>query len=190
LTPLAVTVYILLSGFTFLDNFLGGVVARLVGRHIPGAGAVLTIALTIVVGMIATNVVGRRLIAFGEALLKKIPVVSAVYSSVKQLFDAFAAQNRSGFKRVVLAEFPRKGLWSVGFLTSQSSGFVHERIDPESVTIFIPTAPNPTTGFMLIVPPDDLIYLDISVEAAFKAIISGGIVNPGNGGEANARKSV
>lgn len=181
LTPLAVTAYIIVSGFLLLDNFLGGVVAKIVGRTIPGVGAVLTVIVVVAVGMIATNVMGRRLIALGETILKKIPIVSVVYTSVKQLFDAFAVQNRAGFKRVVMVEFPRKGLWSVGFLTSHERWVDDPRIQEGYVTVFVPTAPNPTTGFMFVTAKDDLIELDMSIETAFKTIISGGIVNPSAG---------
>lgn len=188
LIPLAVTGYIIVNGFLFLDRFLGGVLAKIVGRPIPGAGAVLTIALAIGVGMIATNVMGRRLISFGEKLLAKIPIVSVVYSAVKQLLEAFTIQSRSdGFKRVVLVEFPRRQLWSVGFVTNQEDWLSEKRLGSDMITVFVPTAPNPTTGFMFVLPKKDVVFLDLSVEAAFKVIISGGIVMPEGNHQNNDR---
>lgn len=176
LAPLAVTVYILTSGFAILDRFLGSVVARLLGHHVTGAGAVLTIALTVFVGMIATNVVGRRLIAYTESLLARIPVVRSVYVSVKQLIDAFSVNSRSGFSRAVLVEYPRKDVWSIGFVTSKGDGVKRDLLPSDVATVFVPTSPNPTSGFLIIVAEEELVPLDMSVEAAFKVILSGGMV--------------
>lgn len=185
LAPLVITLYILTSGFALLDRFLGSVVARVLGDSVTGAGAVLTILLTLFVGMIATNVVGRRLIALGERLLERIPVVRAIYVSVKQLIEAFTVSNRAGFQRVVLVEYPRPGMWAIGFVTSRGAAALTERLDRSVTTVFVPTAPNPTSGFLVVVPDDQVIPLSISVEEAFKAIVSGGIVWSGEGKRPN-----
>lgn len=176
LAPLVITLYILTSGFSLLDRLLGAVVARLLGHPVPGAGAVLTILLTLMVGIIATNVIGRRLIAFGERVLARIPVVRAIYVSVKQLLEAFTVSNRAGFQRVVLVEHPRPGLWAIGFVTSRGATALGESLGRSVTTVFIPTAPNPTSGFLVVVPDEEVIPLSISIEEAFKAIVSGGIV--------------
>ncbi len=176
LAPLAVTVYILTSGFTILDRFLGSVVARLLGHHVTGAGAVLTVLLTVLAGMIATNVVGRRLIHFTETLLARIPVVRSVYVGVKQVLDAFSVNSRAGFSRAVLVEYPRKDAWSIGFVTSKGDGVKRDSLPPNVASVFVPTSPNPTSGFLIIVSEEDLVPLDMSVEAAFKVILSGGMV--------------
>lgn len=176
LAPLAITVYILTSGFSLIDRFLGGVVVHLLGRHVVGAGAVLTLVLTLVVGMVATNVMGRRLIAFAEGVVERIPIVRTIYVSVKQLIDAFSVNSRSGFKRVVLVQYPRQGLWSIGFVTSKGEGVSDQRLPADLATVFVPTAPNPTSGFLLLTSADQLIELDMSVEEAFKVILSGGMV--------------
>lgn len=176
LAPLTVTAYLLFTGFSIVDRLLGTVVAQLVGHNIPGIGALLTLLLTLMVGMVATNVMGRRLIAFGEALFARIPIVRAVYLSVKQLVDAFSVESMAGFRRVVMIEYPRRGIWSIGFVTSKGVGQLHERFGDDYSTVFIPTSPNPTSGFMLAVPDRDLVPLDMPVETAFKIIVSGGIV--------------
>jgi len=178
LAPLVITIYILVSGFAILDRLFADAVEFVAGRRIPGAGAALTLVVTILTGMFAANVVGRTVIEAWDGLFERIPVVRTVYSSVKQLMQAFGPQGRSGFQRVVLVEHPRKGVWSLGFVTNRAEGPIDLAVGERAVLVFIPTAPNPTTGFLIAVPEIEVVPVDLSVEAAFKLIVSGGIVAP------------
>lgn len=177
LAPLTVTLYVLVTGFEIVDSVLGNLLTRALGRPIPGIGAAAALAVTFGVGLIAANVLGRRLISFGERILARIPLVRTVYLSVKQVVDALTLQ-RSAFKRVVMIEYPRRGLHSVGFLTGNGIPGVAEKAGGDVVTVFVPTTPNPTSGWFVLVPRDECIFLDMNVEDAFKMIISGGMVVP------------
>lgn len=177
--PLVVTVYVLWFAFSFLDNALGRLVSLALGRSVPGAGMVLTVLLLLSVGMFATNVVGRRLIGLGERIVLTIPLVRTIYHSVKQVIEAFSLQgNRGSFRRVVLVEYPRRGVYAVGFVTNEDVEAVEVGDGKRLLAVFVPTTPNPTSGFVLFVPRGDVIPVDMTVEQAFKGIISGGILMP------------
>ena len=144
----------------------------------------LTLGLTVpllailLIGLMARNFVGRWLLEFGEGTLSKIPVAGAVYNTLKQLVDTFLCNKSNRFRRVVLVEYPREGLYSVGFVTGDVGPSLQPELEEKLLSIFIPTAPNPTTGWYTLVPESSVKDLDISVEDAFKTIISAGIVNP------------
>lgn len=177
--PLVVTVYVLWFAFSFLDTVFGRLVSFVFRRTVPGAGMVLTVLLLLLVGMFAANVVGRRLIGFGERILLTIPLVRTIYNSVKQVIDAFSLPgNRGSFRRVVLVEYPRRGLYAVGFVTSEDVEALDAGDGARLTAVFVPTTPNPTSGFILLLPKDDVIPVDMTVEQAFKMIISGGILMP------------
>jgi len=179
LLPLVVTGYILVNGLLIIDGFFGNFVRMVAGKDIPGVGTGLTFLLILGTGLVATNVIGKKIIGLGERILVKIPIVRNLYQGVKQLIDAFSnSTNKDAFKRVVMLEYPRKGVYSVAFVTSESSGEVQARTNQTCLTVFIPTTPNPTSGFFLVVPADECITLDMSIEEAFKLIISGGILVP------------
>lgn len=179
LLPLVVTLYVLFLGFSIVDGILGTIIARVMGRNIHGAGTVLTLALIFATGVFATNVIGRKIIFLGETVFLHIPIVRNIYQGVKQLLDAFSnSTSKEAFKRVVMLEYPRKDVYSIAFLTSESSGEIQARTHKNCVTVFVPTTPNPTSGFFLVVPSDQCTYLDMSVEEAFKLIISGGVIVP------------
>lgn len=181
--PLVVTVWVLLALFRAVDGSLGAVLAWVIGMftgeplRIPGAGFVLTAVVLLGVGMIATNVFGRRLVNFVEGVLLKFPLVRPVYAGVKQIIDAFSVQKGS-FREVVLVEYPRPGMYAVGFVTNDAGGELAARIGKPAKTIFVPTVPNPTSGFVLVVPEEQLTPLDMSTEDAFKLLLSGGLVMP------------
>ncbi|MGE5577540.1 MAG: DUF502 domain-containing protein [Syntrophothermus sp.] len=190
LLPLVVTLYVLWTGFNIVDGLLGGLIARLLRREIPGAGTLVTLFLTILVGAVATNIIGKRLITFGENILARIPVVRSIYSTVKQVIDAFAVQNRDAFKRVVMIEYPRRGLYSIGFVTGEGLGeILGSRVTEELLTVFIPTAPNPTTGFFVLLPRQEVIPLEMTVEEGLKLVISGGVIIPNRLGRKNGFKN-
>jgi len=178
LLPLIITVYIVTSIFNAVDGVLRPLVELVIGRSIYGLGFLLTIGFILGVGAIGTNVLGKRLIDYGERILTKIPLVRNIYLTVQQLIDALFLKNKTAFRKVVLIEYPRKGLYQVGFLTSEGLGEVQSNTDEEVINIFVPTTPNPTSGMLVLVPKEDVTYLDMNVEEGLKLIISGGTVVP------------
>jgi len=168
IVPIGVTIWILVWIFTAIDGILRPIV------RIPGLGFVVMILLIYLVGVMASNVVGRRLINYGESLLGRVPVVRPIYNSVKQIVDSFSTSGKTGFKQVVIVEFPMKGTRTIGFVTNESTDERGEKL----LYIFIPTAPNPTSGFLQIVREEDTIQVDMSVDNALKMVISGGTVLP------------
>lgn len=181
--PLVITIYLLWLLYSVTDNLFGALIESIVGRRIPGAGVILTIGLVLGVGIVAANVIGRRVLNFFERLFTRIPLVRNIYNAVKQLVDAFTLQDRPGFKQAVLVPFPSEGLWSVGFLTHDSPEVLEQILGQELVTVFVPTVPNPTTGFFIAVPRRSVRPLDVSMEEAFKMMLSAGAIMPGNNGE-------
>ena len=150
----------------------------LLGFRIPGLGAILALIVLIVTGTFVANLVGRRLVSFYESFLARIPLVRTVYSAVKNFAELVLSDTGSSFKKVLLIEYPRKGLYSIAFQTSEEPEEVEFRTGVSLVTVFLPTTPNPTSGFMLFVPRDHIKELDMSVEEALKMIISLGVVVP------------
>lgn len=189
LLPLAVTLYLIALVFSVTDGLLGSLTEYILGRRIPGAGAVLTVAIIVGAGMVATNVLGRRIIQFCEGLVTRIPLVRAIYNSVKQLVNAFTLQNRSGFKEVVLVPFPGTNVRSVGFVTNDGPRLLTQAAGDDLITVFVPTVPNPTTGFFLAVPRHDVVPLDVTLEEGFKMIMSAGALIPERPGPASADSS-
>ena len=135
-------------------------------------------ALVLITGMIMANLLGRRLVAFWESLLARIPLVRTLYSAVKQIMEAVLATDAKSFRKVLLVEYPRKGVWSLAFMTSDDLGEVQDKTIANVISVFIPTTPNPTSGFVLMVPESDVIELDMAVEEGLKMIISMGVVVP------------
>jgi uncharacterized membrane protein len=146
--------------------------------YIPGLGLILVVVLILVVGVLARNIAGRRVLQFWDNMVDRIPLARIIYSSVKQLLQAFLFQNSDAFQRVALIEYPRRGIYVLGFITGESRGEAQEKTNRKMINVFIPTTPNPTSGFYVLVPEEDLTVLDMSVEDAFKLLISGGIVSP------------
>ncbi|HHY10248.1 MAG TPA: DUF502 domain-containing protein, partial [Firmicutes bacterium] len=179
LLPGVITVYVLVFSLVTIDGILGRVIAKLVGFHIPGAGAVLTILLILAAGIFTTNVIGRKFFQWAEQIFLKIPILNSIYQGVGQVVKAFSASTETQrFQRVVLVEYPRLGVYSLGFVTNERVPEFSLAIGNDSVTVFIPTTPNPTSGVFTVVADEDCIPLNISVEEAFKTIISAGIIGP------------
>ncbi|MGH2374723.1 MAG: DUF502 domain-containing protein [bacterium] len=174
--PLGVTVLVLLALFRFLDSLLAPAVQYLLQRRVPGLGLVAGIIMILIAGAFTSNVLGRRVVSLFDRAILRIPIVRTIYSAIRQLTDSVFMQNRSAFKRAVLVEWPRQGLYSVGFVTGETAGGAHpgERI----LNVFMMHTPNPTTGILCLVPESQAIPLDMSVEAALKLVVSGGIVAP------------
>ncbi len=152
----------------------------ILGVHIPGFGILFSILVVFLTGLLATNFVGHRLVALGESIVARIPLVRAIYNGVKQVLHTIFSSKTQAFRRVLLVEYPRKGLWSIAFQTGQASEKITSKTQQAMVTIFIPTTPNPTSGFLMLVPQDDTIELDMSVDEALKMVISLGVVQPGH----------
>jgi len=146
---------------------------------IPGLGLVLAIVLIMVTGILVKNYIGRRVVDFGEYILSGIPLVRPVYVAVKQVIQAMFGDTPYAFKRAILVEYPRKGVWAIAFVTGKTYEEIVEKTKKKTINVFLPTTPNPTSGFYLVIPEEDTIPLDISVEDAFKLLISGGVVEPG-----------
>ncbi len=172
--PIGATVLILVWIFVAIDNILQPMISSLLGRQISGVGFGVTIVLIYLVGVIASNVVGRRLLRYGESWLRRVPLVRYLYTGIKQILESFSAPGKTGFMQVVLVEFPRKGMKTIGFITNEST----DKSGKKLLNIFIPTAPNPTSGFLQIAGEGEVIRTDISVEDAIKMIVSAGRIVP------------
>jgi len=151
---------------------------QLLGFRIPGLGAILAVGVLLATGLLVANFFGRRLVGSFESLLDRIPLVRSVYSSVKHFAEVVFSDSNTSFKKVLLIEYPRPGLYSLAFQTSENPEEVQRRTGDEIVTVFLPTTPNPTSGFMLFVPRKDVTELDMTVEEALKMVISLGVVLP------------
>lgn len=145
---------------------------------VPGLGLVVVIIFLTLVGMLTAGFLGKMIIRLSENIMARMPVISGVYSAVKQIFETVLAQKSQAFREAVLIEYPRRGIWAIGFITGTTQGEVQNLTEEKCVNIFLPTTPNPTSGFLLFVPKEDLIPLSMSVEQAVKMVISGGIVTP------------
>jgi uncharacterized membrane protein len=179
LIPIVVTIWLLTFIFGFLDGILGPFIGKLIGIKIPGLGILSAVLTTFIVGFITTYVFGKRLVSFGENVLYKLPLVNSVYSSVKQINDIlFLQKETSAFRRVCAVEYPRKGIYSIGFVTGKGIHELKERSKEELINVFIPTTPSPATGFMVVVPIKDVTMLDMRLEDAIRLIVSGGVLNP------------
>ena len=181
--PIGVTVFVVTFLTAQLDKTLRFIPARyqpeaLLGFPIPGLGILLTILILLLTGVLVANMVGRSMVGMWESMLHKIPFVRSVYSAVKKFAEIVLSDSSTSFKRVLLIEYPRKGLYSFAFQTSSDLGEVQERTGEEMICTFVPTTPNPTSGFVIVVPRKDVIELDMEVDAALKMIISLGVVVP------------
>lgn len=145
---------------------------------VPGVGLIFLIIVLLVIGMITTNFFGRKIVKWWDSLIDRIPLVRKIYTTVKQLMDTIFSKDKEAFKKVVLIEYPRKSMYSIAFLSGKAAPEVNEKVSDKLVTVFLPTTPNPTSGFLLVLPEKDIIPLDFTVEEAFRFIVSGGIVTP------------
>ncbi|MBI4667342.1 MAG: DUF502 domain-containing protein [Nitrospinae bacterium] len=189
--PLVITIFIFKFVFELFDGLLGPVVTtaiRIMGApippdfRIPGIGVVSTIAVIFFIGLVSANYLGRKLWDMAETALTKIPIIRSVYIAAKQVIDTFSTSNGAAFRKVALVEYPRKGMFSLAFITGTTRGEVAQRLGGEMVNIFIPTTPNPTSGFLLILPKEAVIELDMAVEDGVKMIVSCGLVVPPTAG--------
>ena len=192
--PIGITVWAIAWIIQRLDNLLLPRVLRLLfpnleaPPNLPFVGAIFTLFVILLFGVIARHLFGREIVRLGERLLSRVPVARNIYAAVKQLLDAiFVSDSQTNFRRVVLIEYPRKGVHALAFTTGPARGPFGPVGVPELVNVFVPTTPNPTSGFYLLVPEEDLTPLDITVEQAFKLVMSAGLVAPGESAPSAAR---
>jgi uncharacterized membrane protein len=181
--PLAITFWVMASIVRTMDQTLlllppSVRPEQLLGFYIPGLGVILTLLVVLFTGLVTANLIGQRLVRFWEGILARIPVVKSIYYSVKQVSDTLFSSSGEAFRKALLVQYPRQGCWTIAFLTGQPGGNVVEHLRGEYVSVYLPTTPNPTSGFFLMLPRTDVIELDMSVDEALKYVISMGVVAP------------
>jgi len=181
--PVGATVLILAWIFNGIDNILRPAIESLWGRYYPGIGVAAMLIIIYLAGILASNVIGRVTIKWGESVLERIPLVWQLYNGIKQILDSFVTPGKDRYMDVILIEFPRKGMHSIGFVTNKLPGKEGEYL----LSVFIPTSPNPTSGFLEIVPEKEIIRTDISVDNALKMIVSAGKASRGVGEKITAK---
>ena len=186
IAPVALTIWLVLSMVAWVDGFVLPLVPKTfrpenyIGINLRGVGVIIFLLFTIFVGWIAKGIIGRSLIVFAESLVNRMPVVRSIYSGIKQIAETVFAPSERSFETACLVEYPRKGIWAIGFVSTEAKGEILRRAPTSGtmMSIFLPTTPNPTSGFLLFVPREDVIELDMSVEEAAKLVISAGLVYP------------
>jgi uncharacterized membrane protein len=183
LVPLAITLWVLNLIIGTLDQSVLLLPARwrpavLIGLDIPGMGALITVLFVFLVGLLTRNFIGNQIVLLWEKALTRIPIVSSIYSSVKQVSDTLFSSSGNAFRKAVLVQYPREGSWTIAFLTGVPGGDVKNHLAGDYISVYVPTTPNPTSGFFLMMPRADAIELDMSVDEALKYIVSMGVVAP------------
>lgn len=181
--PLAITLWVLDFIVTTMDRTLVLLPPswhpdQVLGFHMPGLGLVMSVVILLVTGMLAANIIGARMFRWWEAILNKIPIVRSIYSGVKQVSDTLFASKGQSFRKVVLVEFPQRGQWTLGFVVGAPGAIVERETAPDAITVYVPTAPNPTSGYVLVVRPAEVKEIDVSVDDALKFHLSLGVVPP------------
>jgi uncharacterized membrane protein len=183
LVPLAITLFVLEWIVGVLDQTLLILPVawhpdRLLGLHIPGFGVLLTLVIVLLMGAIASNFLGKKLVLLGNALLSRIPIVRSIYSSVKQVSDTVFSENGHAFRKALLVQWPREGVWTIGFLTGLPGGDVVNHLTGDYLSVYVPTTPNPTGGYFVMLKKSECIELKMSVDQALTYVISMGVVVP------------
>ena len=183
LVPLAITLAVLNWIVATLDQTLLILPGawhpdRLLGFHLPGFGVLLTFVIVLVIGALASNFLGKKLLIFGNAVLRRIPIVRSIYSSVKQVSDTLFSENGNAFRQALLVQWPREGVWTIGFLTGRPGGDVVNHLPGDYLSVYVPTTPNPTGGYFVMLKKTDCIELKMSVDEALTYVISMGVVVP------------
>ncbi len=182
--PVAITTYIVWVIVTWVDGRITPLIPPQYnpGNHlpfpVPGLGLLIVFVVLTLIGALTTGLVGRFVLHLGERLVGRMPFVRSLYGATKQIFETVLAQQSKAFREVVLVEYPRRGIWAIGFITGVTEGQVQEDTVEDVLNVFLPTTPNPTSGFLLFVPRKDLVVLSMSVEEGIKMVVSGGIVTP------------
>lgn len=180
--PIFFTLYFLFAAFRFIDSIWGKVINYYLKKHlgfaVPGLGFILGIVTVMIIGFISTNFLGKKILHALEGWFLKFPLIKQLYPAVKQIISSLISKDKPAFKKVVLVEFPSKGIWSVGFVTNDSFRKAQEKAGGELIHVLIGTTPSPFSGFFILIPKNEVKFLDISIEEAIKLIASGGIVKP------------
>ena len=181
--PLVITLWVLKLVVDVLDQSLlllplAWQTENWLGLHVPGLGAILTVLIVLLTGVFATNFFGARLVVVWHDILHRIPVVNSIYSSVKQISDTLFSSSGQAFRKALLVQWPQEGNWTIAFLTGAPGGEVLRHVPPDCVAVYVPTTPNPTGGYFVIVPRKNVIELEMSVDQALKYVISMGVVPP------------
>ena len=193
--PLALTVYIVWVTITTIDDKVKDLLPakyyfeKYIPFDIPGFGIIIAFVVFTLIGMFAAGFLGRLFVKTGERFVNRMPVVRGLYSAVKQIFEAVFKRDKNSFREVVLIEYPRKGLWSLGFVTGVTKGEVQQGTEEEVVNVFVPTTPNPTSGYLLFVPRSDLKLMSMTVEEGIKMVVSAGIITPNHLDETSLENS-
>jgi uncharacterized membrane protein len=183
IVPVGLTIYILVFLIGMMDGLLTFIPQKyhptaLIGFHIPGLGIIITVLLIFICGLMTKSIIGKRIVLYGEGLLDRIPIVRSIHLAIKKIVDSMVLYRNRSFKKVVLVEFPRKGAYTLAFMTGEPTNEIHAKTGQRCVSVYVPTTPNPTSGYFIMFPEQEVVHLDMSVEDAFTLIISGGIVNP------------
>lgn len=186
IAPVGLTIWLLWSVMGWIDSVVLPLVPhtfrpeQYIGINLRGVGLIIFLLFTVIVGWIAKGIIGRSMISFAESLVDRMPVVRTVYSGIKQISETVFAQSERSFEKACLVQYPRKGIWAIGFISTSAKGEIAKRAETSGglVSVFLPTTPNPTSGFLLFVPEEDVIELDMSVEDSAKLVISAGLVYP------------
>ena len=180
--PILLTVYLTWSFISIIDGIVRAVLPDRLNPetyvHIPGIGLIMTVVALTLVGAATANYVGRVFLRLSERLLARMPVIRGVYGAAKQIFETVLAKQSNTFREAVLVEYPRRGMWTIAFITQRTEGEVRDLTGPDPISVYIPTTPNPTSGFLVFVPRGDIVPLAMTVEEAIKMVISTGIVTP------------
>ncbi|MBC6497673.1 MAG: DUF502 domain-containing protein [Alphaproteobacteria bacterium GM7ARS4] len=189
--PIAITLYVTWLAVTFIDAQVVKLLPRdyeaMVDFPLPGLGLIIVLIALVFIGWITKGVMGRLFFRYSERLIAYMPVVRGLYGAIKKIFSTVLQSNSKSFRQVALIEYPRRGLWVIVFISNEVEGAIRNALGEESLCVFLPTTPNPTSGFLLIVPKKDVTIIDMTVEDAFKLVISGGIAFPEHHGESGER---
>ncbi len=182
--PISITFFIIWQIVDFFDEWASALIPepynpeRYLPFSLPGLGFLIMLGLLTLIGWFTAGYIGRSVMRLGERVLQRMPVVRSIYGTLKQIFETILAQSSRSFREVVLIEYPRRGLWAIAFVTGPTRGEIQDLSDDELLNVFLPTTPNPTSGFLLFVPKRDVVHLSMSIEEGMKLVISGGIVSP------------
>jgi len=183
LVPIMVTIYLFLSLMRTMDGLIGLIPYawqpdQLLGFHIPGLGVLFTLIIVLLTGMLGASFIGRWMVRMGESVVERIPLVRTVYGALKNVLETMLRENQDSFRRVVLIEYPRPDSYALGFVSGSGHGEIQQLTRENVITVFIPTSPNPTSGFLLFIPEKDTIPMSMSVEDGMKCVISAGVITP------------
>jgi len=194
--PVGLTIWLLWTLIGWVDSVVLPLIPnrfrpeQYIGINLHGLGVIIFLIFTIAVGWIAKGLIGASLIRIAESMVDRMPVVRSIYSGVKQIAETVFAQSERSFEKACLIQYPRKGIWAIGFISTEAKGEVRTKAETggDLLSIFLPTTPNPTSGFLLFLPREDVIELDMTIEDAAKLVISAGLVYPGQGSGANGKQ--